>query len=66
MRCNQCNKKVNIVQQTVNKCMCSQTFCDHHRMPEDHSCTADHTTLLLRHLAIQLPKIEHDKLTNRI
>lgn len=38
-RCWSCKKKVNLL---GVKCKCEFTFCNKHRMPEDHTCEFDH------------------------
>ncbi|KAL4436416.1 hypothetical protein ABPG74_002982 [Tetrahymena malaccensis] len=38
-RCWTCKKKVNLL---GIKCKCDFTFCNKHRMPEDHQCEYDH------------------------
>jgi predicted nucleic acid binding AN1-type Zn finger protein len=41
-KCFQCSKKVGLL---GIDCRCSMTFCNLHRMPEDHSCTVDYRKL---------------------
>jgi len=44
MRCNLdgCKKKLTNVEKTI-KCVCNNTFCSKHRMPECHTCSYDYT-----------------------
>jgi hypothetical protein len=37
-KCWNCNKKVGLL---GVKCKCDYTFCNKHRMPEDHKCDFD-------------------------
>lgn len=36
-----CNKKLNLVDQSVGKCRCQGVFCNNHRYGKNHQCTVD-------------------------
>ena len=38
-RCFRCNKKVGLL---GTDCRCTLTFCNLHRLPEDHDCNVDY------------------------
>jgi hypothetical protein len=44
MRCafDGCKKKLSNVEKTI-KCVCNNTYCSKHRMPETHKCCYDYT-----------------------
>ncbi len=44
MRCSfdECKKKLSNVEKTI-KCVCGNSFCSKHRMPECHKCSYDYT-----------------------
>lgn len=55
MKCNECNKKINVT--NFFECKCKQIYCVVHRHAEKHKCTFDY-----RSEKIQLDKIEATKI----
>lgn len=41
-RCWTCNAKLELAQRELGNCRCSYTFCQLHRLPEQHNCAFDH------------------------
>ena len=63
MRCALCKCKINLLQITINTCLCGSIFCTDHRLPEDHDCAYDfknhHRVILER----ENPKIERPQVS---
>lgn len=48
------------------KCLCGDSFCVRHRVPEEHKCPVDRVKLERERLEKALPKILGDKLPERL
>ena len=48
------------------KCLCGDSFCVRHRLPEDHGCTIDRMKIERERLEKALPKVVGDKLPERL
>jgi len=59
-KCNKCSKKVGI---RGHKCKCESTFCNAHRLPEDHDCEYDFKQEGLKKLAKDNQAVVASKLT---
>lgn len=60
--CKQCKQR-SVLQFS---CLCKETFCVRHRLPEDHSCTVDRMKTERETLTKLLVKVVADKLPERI
>ena len=59
-RCEKCRKKTGML---GYKCgHCKTNYCRFHRLPEDHSCTANFIELGRKQLAIQNPSVPKPKI----
>lgn len=60
-RCNMldCMKKLGLVTIT---CRCEKTFCNKHRLPENHSCSFDYKTTGRTELAKQNQSVTYEKI----
>ena len=63
MRCYYCNKKYGLIS---FKCKCGKIFCINHRYTDLHLCEFDHKLYEREKLKNNNPKIEKDKIENRI
>lgn len=62
-RCNNCNKKmINI----VFDCKCGNNFCSKCRYPIEHSCSFDWKTKEKEEIKINNPKIDSNKIINKL
>lgn len=59
-----CRTKITPVMEACNTCTCGNTYCNIHRMPEDHYCDKidDIKAVYLEKLSKQMIKVEHSKL----
>ena len=60
MRCNECNKKINITNSLT--CKCDKLLCYKHRYHTDHKCTFDYKTHDRNILAKYNEKIDIEKI----
>lgn len=58
-RCSSCNRKLRLL---GIECKCGLFFCNHHRLPEDHSCTFNHKEAGKAVLSKQVVKVEKGKI----
>lgn len=77
-RCPVCNKVIKLIEAEYCKCKCDNVFCSKHRNPisdhyisknslnEGHLCVYDYSDESKNQIIKQNPKIEHDKMKNRI
>lgn len=61
--CAICGQRLNLLESTINKCVCAHFFCNRHRFPEDHQCTFDHKAEQKRQLTRENPTIATPKIT---
>lgn len=63
MRCEHpsCNKKITMIMKTTNQCQCQKTFCNIHRLPDDHLCDFNHKQLAREKLNRDLIQITPTK-----
>ena len=47
MRCELCQKKLQLAQTITGKCKCNKVFCEIHRLSETHNWTYDHKSEML-------------------
>lgn len=59
-KCYQCNKKVGLL---GTDCKCSFTFCNLHRLPEDHECPIDYRGLGRQTLQKKAEKVASRKVS---
>lgn len=64
VRCHveECRLSLNLLAQTIGKCLCGSVYCPAHRQPEDHACTYDYIALGKKHSAELNPVITTRKL----
>lgn len=59
-RCHKCNKKVGLL---GTDCKCSHTFCNMHRLPEDHDCPIDYRGIGKETLSKKVEKVASRKVS---
>jgi hypothetical protein len=64
-KCEHCGKKPKPVR-ILFKCRCEKQFCKKCLLPEKHMCTFDYKKMGKKQLEKQNPKVEKDKVSNRI
>jgi AN1-type zinc finger and ubiquitin domain-containing protein 1 len=47
MRCEYCQKKLQLAQTITGKCKCNKIFCIIHRLSETHNCCFDYKSEML-------------------
>ena len=65
LKCNMCGNKPKPVP-ILFKCRCEKEFCKKCLLPENHECNFDFIKLGKEQLKKQNPKVDRDKVPNRL
>lgn len=65
LKCYNCGKKPKPVR-ILFKCRCEREFCKKCLLPEKHCCSIDYKKIGKQQLEKQNPKVENDKVPNRV